>query len=51
MLIELGKKAKAASRVMARLGQNDKNNALLKVADALVENAKMIIEANEKRYV
>ena len=47
MLIELGKKAKAASRVMARLGQNDKNNALLKVADALVENAKMMIEAND----
>lgn len=46
MLIELGKKAKAASRVMARLSQNDKNNALLVVADALVANAAPIIEAN-----
>lgn len=46
MLSELGKKAKAASRVMARLSQNDKNNALLVVADALVANAAPIIEAN-----
>lgn len=46
MLSELGKKAKAASRVMARLSQNDKNNALLVVADALVANATSIIEAN-----
>ena len=46
MLNELGAKAKAASRVMARLSQNDKNNALLAVADALVENAAPIIEAN-----
>jgi len=46
MLNELGKKAKAASRVMARLSQNDKNNALLVVADALVANAAPIIEAN-----
>ena len=46
MLKELGVKAKAASRVMARLSVNDKNNALLKVADALVANADEIIEAN-----
>ncbi len=46
MLNELGIKAKAASRVMARLSVNDKNNALLKVADALVSNADEIIEAN-----
>ncbi len=46
MLNELGSKAKAASRDMARLSQNDKNNALLAVADALVDNAAPIIEAN-----
>lgn len=46
MLEELGKKAKAASRIMAKLGQNEKNNALLAVADALVANAGEIIEAN-----
>ncbi|MBE5944222.1 MAG: glutamate-5-semialdehyde dehydrogenase [Lachnospiraceae bacterium] len=47
MLQELGKKAKSASRVMARLGVMEKNNALLKVADALVANAKDIIKAND----
>ncbi len=46
MLNELGIKAKAASRIMARLSQNDKNNALVAVADALVANATPIIEAN-----
>ncbi len=46
MLYELGSKAKKASRVMARLGQNDKNTALLAVADALVANAAPIMEAN-----
>ncbi len=49
MLNELGKKAKAASRLMAILGQNDKNNALLAVADALTkeDNVKAIIAAND----
>ena len=47
MLIELGKKAKAASRIMARLGQDKKNEALLKVADALIANAADIIKGND----
>ena len=47
MLDELGKKAKAASRLMAKLGQEEKNKALLAVADALVDNAASIIEAND----
>ena len=47
MLQELGKKAKAASRIMARLGQNDKNQALLAVADALVAHSEEIIKAND----
>ncbi len=47
MLLELGKNAKTASRIMAKLGQNDKNNALLAVADALIANAKEIIKAND----
>lgn len=46
MLKELGKNAKAASRIMAKLGQTEKNNALLAVADALVANAGTIIDAN-----
>lgn len=46
-LVELGQKAKAASRKMSVLGQNEKNNALLIVADALVANADAIIKAND----
>lgn len=48
MLEELGIKAKAASRLLAKLGQNEKNNALLKVADALVAHADEIITENSK---
>ncbi len=47
MLIDLGKRAKTASRALAVLGQDDKNRALCAVADALVANAKEIIEAND----
>ena len=47
MLNELGKRAKAASRMMARLSQNDKNKALLVVADALLANKEEILAANE----
>ena len=47
MLNELGKRAKAASRMMARLSQNDKNKALLAVADALLTNKEEILAANE----
>lgn len=47
MLTELGKKAKDASRIMARLGQDKKNEALLKVADALIANAESIIKGND----
>ena len=46
MLNELGKKAKAASRILARLGQTEKNNALLAVAEALIKKADEIIAAN-----
>lgn len=44
---ELGKKARFASRSLIRLGQNEKNNALLKVAESLIENAEEIIKAND----
>ncbi|MCM1288331.1 MAG: glutamate-5-semialdehyde dehydrogenase [Clostridium sp.] len=46
MLNELGKKAKAASRSLAKLGQTEKNDALLAVADALIKKADEIIAAN-----
>ncbi len=47
MLNELGLKAKKASRELAVLGQDEKNQALCSVADALVKHATEIIEAND----
>ena len=47
MLEELGISAKSASRIMAKLGQNDKNKALYAVADALVAHADEVMAANK----
>ncbi len=47
MLNELGKKARTASRILAKLSQTEKNNALLAVADALVADCDEIIAAND----
>lgn len=47
-LIEKGKKAKQASYVLASLSAEDKNNALLNIADALCENVDYIISENAK---
>ncbi len=47
MLIELGKKSKQASRIMAKLSQTEKNDALLAVADELIKKSDYIIKANE----
>lgn len=47
-LVEICKKAKEASSDAAKLGADDKNRALLAVADALEANAAEIIAANEK---
>ncbi|QGU00030.1 Gamma-glutamyl phosphate reductase [Candidatus Syntrophocurvum alkaliphilum] len=48
MLIEQGKKAKSASRNLATMSTNQKNNALLYMADKLEEKSEAIIVANEK---
>ena len=45
-LTELGKKAKAASYDMNRLGTDAKNKALLAVADALVRHSSEILKGN-----
>lgn len=45
-LKEIGKKAKKAASLLGKLGVNDKNNALLCVADALTGNAGRILKAN-----
>ena len=47
-LISLGKKAKEASYILGNLSSIDKNDALYAMADFLIENSKVIIEANKK---
>lgn len=42
------KQAKAAKSELAKLGSEDKNNALLAMADALEENCRAILEENKK---
>ncbi|MFQ9933907.1 MAG: glutamate-5-semialdehyde dehydrogenase [Lachnospiraceae bacterium] len=46
-LKEIGKAAVAARYKIENLNTNEKNNALIKVAEALVENSSDIISANE----
>lgn len=46
-LEELGSKAKVASRKLIKLGQSEKNNALLAIADALIKHSEAIIKAND----
>lgn len=47
-LTEICKRAKEATAEIGKLGTNEKNEALLAVAEALVANAGEIIAANEK---
>jgi glutamate-5-semialdehyde dehydrogenase len=47
MILELAKKAKAASYELAKLSTDIKNKALSSMADALVENCDQILEANK----
>ena len=51
MLHEIGKKAKVAARMLATVSTEEKNRALLALADALVANAPFIIEENQKDLV
>lgn len=45
-LIELGKAAKKASPVLATASEQQKNEALLKIADALIRNSDRILDQN-----
>ena len=45
--LEILQRAKAASPALALLSTNDKNRALLAMADALEQNTEVILEANE----
>ncbi len=47
-MIQLGKRAKAASRGLKIASTATKNNALLAIADALCDNMEMVISANQK---
>lgn len=46
--LDILKQAKAAKSELAKLGSDDKNNALLAMADALEENCGAILEENKK---
>ena len=47
-IIDIGRRAKEASRIMVTASTNVKNNALLHMAEALMNNKKTVIEANMK---
>ena len=47
-MIQLGKRAKVASRGLKIASTATKNNALLAIADALCDNMEVIIAANQK---
>lgn len=47
-LVEIGKKAKSAERALSVATTDEKNAALLSIADALEENCRGILDANEK---
>lgn len=46
--LDILKQAKAAKSELAKLGSEDKNNALLAMANALEENCRAILEENKK---
>jgi len=48
MMLELGRKAKKAARILATVSEKVKNEALLAMADALEANMDVIIEENRK---
>lgn len=47
MLTKVGEKAKTASRFLAAATKEEKNRALLKIADALLKNTGIILSANK----
>ena len=47
-IIDIGRRAKEASRIMVTASTNVKNNALIHMAEALINSKNVIIEANIK---
>ncbi len=50
-ILEIGKRAKAASFIMAEMSDTDKRDCLLRVAESIVDNADRIIDENKKDVV
>lgn len=50
-LEEIGKRAKKAAVTLAKLGAEEKSNALIKCAEALLDSSDEILEANERDQV
>ena len=48
LILEICKKAKAASYELAKLSTETKNRALFNMAEALEKNTSEILEANQK---
>jgi len=44
---DIGKRARAASRIMAKTDTDTKNSALLKIADLIIESQEKLLETNE----
>ncbi|WP_320045766.1 glutamate-5-semialdehyde dehydrogenase [uncultured Ilyobacter sp.] len=47
-ILEIGKKSKEASKILASIDTRTKNRALMSVVDALLENVELIKEENKK---
>jgi len=47
-ILKTGKQARAAARIMARSDTNTKNKALEAIADAIMQNERLLLAANEK---
>ena len=48
--VQLGKRAKVAARQLAPLPSEEKNSALLLMADALEDRADFLLQENQKRF-
>lgn len=48
VMVEMGEKAKNAERILAVAGEEQKNKALIHIADALINNTESIIKENAK---
>ena len=47
-LIELGQAAKQVERLLAQASTQNKNNVLLEMAESLLQDKQVILEANKK---